>query len=498
MKKRLPASVYNPITLIGATIALISFGLVLFFILLEAFSATSNPYVGIITFIILPGFLIIGLLLIAYGIFREHKREKEGLSTERRLPKIDLNDPRHRRVAAIFTFGTIILLLFTTFGSFKAYEYTETDEFCGQVCHTVMNPEFTAYKYSPHARVGCVKCHIGSGAEWFVKAKISGSYQVYSVLFDKYPRPIPTPIENLRPAQETCEQCHWPQNFYSEKRRDFNYFRSNEKNSKWNLTLLMKVGGGTPETGVTEGIHWHMNIANEVTYYAKDKSRMVIPWVKTKSREGIETIYRSTEINVSEEELAKGEMRRMDCIDCHNRPAHIYNPAPRVINHIMELNWIDPNLPFAKSIGVDAIDRNYTNKEIALDSIKIVVENFYNSNYPEIAAAKKDAIDRAVKELQKIYSRNYFPEMKVSWRKFPEHIGHMYSPGCFRCHDGKHVSDEGKVISKDCNVCHTIIAQSFDDKSIEFSLSGIDYKHPVDIGDEWENLACYACHTREK
>lgn len=185
MKKRLfPVSFYNPVSFAGAVIASISFGLILFLILLEALSENPKPYMGILAFVILPGFLIFGLLLIAYGIFREKKRRAKADFVERELPRIDLNDPKHRFALTIFSVGTILLLLFTAFGSFKAYEYTDSDEFCGTLCHTVMEPEYTAYLTSPHSRVGCVKCHIGPGADWFVQAKISGAYQFYSVAFN--------------------------------------------------------------------------------------------------------------------------------------------------------------------------------------------------------------------------------------------------------------------------------------------------------------------------
>jgi nitrate/TMAO reductase-like tetraheme cytochrome c subunit len=298
MRKIFPSSFYNPITLAGAGLAIISFGLILFLIILETFGQEQKPYMGIIAFVILPAFLILGLLLIAYGAIREHHREKLGIASPRKFPILDLNDVKHRRAFLIFSFGTIILLLFTAFGSFKAYEYTDSDEFCGTVCHEVMEPEFTAYQLSPHAKVGCVKCHIGSGADWFVRSKLSGSYQVYSVLFNKYPRPIPTPIQNLRPAQETCEQCHWPSHFYSEKKHENSYYISNEKNSRWDLTLLMKIGGGMEESGVTSGIHWHMNIANEITYIATDSTRMIIPWVKARDKySGKETIYKTKELS---------------------------------------------------------------------------------------------------------------------------------------------------------------------------------------------------------
>lgn len=498
MKNKLPSSVYNPVSFIGAAIALISFGLILFLMVLEFFAKEHKPYVGILAFIILPGFLIIGLLLIAYGVIREKRRESKGLVRNKQFPVFDLNNPKHRTAVTIFSVGTILLLLFTAFGSFKAYEYTDSDEFCGTVCHKVMEPEYTAYQNSPHSKVGCVKCHIGPGAGWFVRSKLSGAYQVYSVLFNKYPRPIATPVHSLRPARETCEQCHWPEHFYSEKKHLNTYFLSDEENTKWQITLLMKIGGGNDETGNISGIHWHVQSTNEVTYISSDSSREVIPWIHLKTKDGRDEIFISREGGLSEEEMLKGVERKMDCIDCHNRPSHIYHVPATSINHLMAINWIDAKLPYIKSVAMDALEKPYTSKDAALDSISTVVKEFYAANYKELFAEKKSSVDRAIKEVQKIYSRNFFPSMLVSWRQYPDHIGHMYSTGCFRCHDGKHFNKEGKTISKDCNLCHTIIAQKFENSKQQISLSGIEYKHPVDIGNEWYEMNCSDCHSRKK
>lgn len=496
MKRKYPDSFYNPITLAGAAIAAISFGLIIFLVVLEAFDSNPKPYMGIIAFVVLPSFLILGLILIAFGIYKERIRLASGKAA-RQFPIIDLNIPSHRLSTAIFSVGTILLLVFSAFGSFKAYEYTDSDEFCGTICHKVMEPEYTAYQTSPHAKVGCVKCHIGPGAGWFVRAKLSGAYQVYSVIFNKYSRPIPTPVENLRPAQGTCEQCHWPKHFYGEKKLTNYYYASNEANTPWSMTLLIKIGGGHDETGVTTGIHWHMNINNEITYTSLDKSRMVIPFVRAVSRDGKVTEYRTTDTKITDKMIADGVNRKMDCIDCHNRPSHIFHNPATSVNNFMSINEIDPQLPYIKSTAVNALEKNYTTKEIALDSINFIINNFYEAHYPEIEKTKKSSIQQAIKTVQKIYNRNYFPYMNANWRAFPNQIGHMYAPGCFRCHDGKHVSKEGKVISHDCNVCHTLIAQEFSDKSIEFSLNGIEYKHPIDIGDSWKTTACYVCHSEK-
>lgn len=497
MKRVFPQSFYNPVSLIGAAIAAVCFGLVLFLMLLETMSSTPKPYMGIIAFVILPAVLLVGLAVAVVGIIREHRRERSGKPHGLHLPQIDLNNPRHRRALVLVSLGTIFLLIFSAFGSYEAYENTDSDQFCGETCHTVMEPEYTAYQYSPHARVGCVKCHIGPGADWFVRSKISGSYQLYAVTFNKYPRPIPTPIVNLRPAQETCEQCHWPKHFYNEAELVNTYFISDSQNTRWTLNLLMKIGGGNIEAGPTSGIHWHMNIANEVTYVALDTQRQVIPWVRSRSSTGVVTEYRSTDIVVSDDSLKKGFARRMDCIDCHNRPTHIYHPPARSVNHVMALGWIDPSLPNVKSISVKTLDAPYSTKQGGLDSIKLAVEEYYRTGFPDVASSKKAAIDRTVSELQTIYSRNYFPEMKVSWKKFPDNLGHMYYLGCFRCHDGKHMSADGKVLSRDCNTCHTILAQQFETDTLRISLAGIEYRHPVDIGDAWKETNCSDCHNAQ-
>ncbi len=491
MKRLFPSSFYNIRSLIGAGLSVLSLALIVFLFVLEALADQPKPYMGIITFIILPGFLVIGILMIAWGILREHRLRRLG-KAESHLPVIDFNNPRHRLAFSVVSFGMIVFLALSAFGSYKAYEFTDSDEFCGEMCHTVMSPEFTAYQYSPHARVGCAQCHIGSGAEWFVKAKISGSYQVYSVLFNKFSRPIPTPIENLRPAQETCEQCHWPKHFFSEKQKVLTYYLSDEHNTRWTLNLLIKIGGGNHEEGPTSGIHWHMNIANEITYRPSDAARQDIPWVRVRHRDGSETVYRDTTRHV---DVVAGEARRMDCIDCHNRPTHIFHHPANSVNHAMSVGWIDDRLPYIKNVAVKALQSPYRSKETAMDSIRVTIADFYASHYPELVVSKKTAIDRAVQEAQKIYTRNFFPEMNVSWKHFPDNIGHMYAPGCFRCHDGKHRSDDGRFLSRDCNMCHTILAQKLEKGSLRISLQGIDYRHPVDIGNEWQEKNCSECHS---
>ena len=494
MRTRLPPSFVNPITMVGVSIAAVSFIVIVFLAVLEYFDPAGSPYMGILAFVLVPSVMLSGLAIAIFGIWREHRRNRIGMP-DRRMPVLDLNNPRHRTAVSLVSFGSLALILFSSFGSFKAYEAMESDKFCGTTCHVPMEPEFTAYSNSPHAKVGCVKCHIGSGADWFVKSKLSGSYQLYAVLFNKFPRPIKTPIKNLRPAQQTCEQCHWPKQFYSEKLVSKTYFTSGDMPTRWKLDLLMKVGGGNVEAGPASGIHWHMNIGNKVTYIATDEGRQVIPWVRSEGPDGTVHTYRSTDSILTAADSAKNPARRMDCIDCHNRPAHIYRPPTRSVNHLMALGWIDPTLPSAKDLSVFVLETPYSTAAIATDSIKIAINEFYASNFPALRQTKSKEIDRMITEVQGVYAKNYFPAMNTNWKKFPDNIGHMYFLGCFRCHDGKHVAENGKVLSKDCNSCHAILAQQFDQDSVRIALKGVNYRHPVDVGDAWETSNCSECHN---
>ena len=287
-----PSLLRNWLSLTGLVIVIGSLFSFVLLVLLDTMAHSSNPYIGLLTYIIAPGFLILGLLLTTVGALRE--RKKLGTSAGI-LPKVvvDLSRPQDRRKMIIFVAASVVFLLLSAVGSYQTYHYSESVQFCGQACHTVMQPELVTYQHGSHARVACVQCHIGPGAEWFVKAKISGTYQLYAVAFNKYPRPVPTPIKNLRPAQETCEQCHWPKKFVGNLDKTYNYFLGDETNTPFSVRLTMKVGGGDPTHGPVGGIHWHMNVGNKVEYIATDPARQKIPWVRVTDSQGVVTEYRT-------------------------------------------------------------------------------------------------------------------------------------------------------------------------------------------------------------
>ena len=356
-----------------------------------------------------------------------------------------------------------------------------------------MEPEHTAYQNSPHARVTCTGCHVGPGAGWYVQSKLSGAYQVYSVMFNKYPRPIPTPITNLRPARETCEQCHWPRAFFGSKQDVRVHYMKDEQNTRWAYNLLIKIGGGSPELGHTSGIHWHMNIANKIEYYPVDESREVIPWVRATSPEGNVTVY-SSDPSLTEASIDSTKIRVMDCIDCHNRPTHIFESPNLALNKAMNYGFIDTSLVSIKTVAVEALTPQYASTEQAMAAIDSTIAAYYQTNYPEIAEQKAEAIKAAAGRIKEIYRKNNFPKMNASWRDYPNHIGHFLSAGCYRCHDGLHVNEEGQAITRDCNACHSIIEQG-DGKTVhEVNLSGLEFKHPIDIGEAWKETSCHECH----
>jgi nitrate/TMAO reductase-like tetraheme cytochrome c subunit len=474
-----PSLLRNWLSLTGLVIVIGSLFSVVLLFMLDMMANFSNPYIGILTYIIAPGFLIFGLLLTLIGAWRERRKlgQSAGL-----LPKmvVDLSRPRDRRMMGFFIAGSVLFLLVSAIGSYHTYHFTESVQFCGQACHTVMKPELVTYQHGSHARVACVECHIGPGAAWFVKAKISGTYQLYAVAFNKYPRPIPTPIKNLRPAQETCEECHWPKKFFGNLDRTFTYFQGDASNSMHSVRLLIKVGGSDPTHGPVGGIHAHMTVSNRVEYIATDPGRQKIPWVRTTDLQGVVTIYREPKFT---NDIRDYEIRTMDCMDCHNRPAHRYRSPDSAVNLALSLREIDAVLPWIKTNAVYALTRKYQTEEEAREGIATLLAERYPGD---------QRIRQVIPVVQQIYRDNFFPEMKASWNLYPDNIGHMIWPGCFRCHDGKHKAEDGRTVkANDCNACHTILAQGSGDELLQLSSSGHQFKHP---GGDYD-LSCSDCHT---
>ncbi len=491
--RAIPSLISNWLSISGIVLAASSFFAVACLVAIDMFRGFHNPYMGILTYIIAPVFLVAGLVLILIGVLWERRRRRRLKPGEiPAYPRIDFNLPRERFAFTAVVVVTFIFLLSTALGSYRTYEFTESVTFCGETCHNIMTPEFTAYQQSPHARVACVQCHIGPGASWFVKSKLSGAYQVYATIADTYPRPIPVPIENLRPAQQTCEQCHWPRKFYGAAERVIHHYLSDEKNSPWTIRMLLKIGGGDPTFGPVGGIHWHMNIANKIEYIASDEKRQVIPWVRVTDANGKTTVYQSKENPLKPEQVAAAHPRVMDCIDCHNRPTHIFNSPAGAVDLAISTGRIDEKIPFIKKESIAALTKNYQTTGQALRGIAATLTTYYRAQQQAFAKANPSALEQAIAEVQTIYTHNFFPAMKVNWSVYADNIGHKEFPGCFRCHDGMHADRNGRTITNDCQTCHTIIAQGPGENLPSTSL---EFKHPVDIGDAWKQMQCTVCHS---
>jgi nitrate/TMAO reductase-like tetraheme cytochrome c subunit len=456
--------------------------LLLFF--LDTVAYSSNPYVGILTFLVAPAFLAAGFVIFLFGAWRWRRAMAKANGSAPYLHiNVDLSRAHDRRVLAFFIPASAGFLLLTAMGSYHTYHFTESVEFCGESCHTVMQPELTTYLHSPHARVACAECHIGKGATWYVRSKLSGTYQVYATLAHKYPTPIPVPVKNLRPAQETCEQCHWPKEFVGSLDRTFNYYLPDKTNSFYSCRMLLKVGGGDPTHGPVGGIHWHMNVANKIEYIATDEGRQKIPWVRMTDPQGVVTVFRTISFT---NDISQMIIRRMDCMDCHNRPAHKFQSPESAVNLAMSLDQIDSSLDYIKTNAEAVLCGSYTNETDAMQKIATTLFD----RYPQ-----DPRIRPTITAVQQIYKDNFFPEMKASWRDYPDNIGHKDWPGCFRCHDGKHKAVDGSrfIKANDCNACHIILAQGNKEQMNLLDAKGQKFAHPFDEYDP--AYQCTDCHN---
>ena len=448
----------NPTTLTGAVITTSTALTTIAFWFYDVFlPGPPHPYIGLLVFLILPAVFVLGLLLIPIGIWFRRRSLRAIGQLPAAFPAVDLHLPVVRRTLEWVAFATFANLLIIGTASYRGVEYMDSTNFCGTTCHTVMAPEYSAYQNSPHSRVACVDCHIGPGAGWFVRSKVSGLRQVFAVTFHTYSRPIPSPVKYLRPARETCEQCHWPQRFTGDKFLVNTGYKDDEKNTPQTDVLLLKVGGRTWQGSV--GIHGHHLADNaRIRYISTDFERQTIPVVDYTDDQGKTTEFISTDAKPTQQQLDNGEHRTMDCVDCHNRPTHAFDLPENAVDKQMSLGHISPALPFIKKKAVEVLKVNYTSRDVARQTITAEIDKFYQTNYPQIYQTQRTAVEQSGQEIANIYLRNIFPDMRVTWGVHPNNLGHNDSPGCLRCHDGSHTSANGQTITNDCSACHQVLA----------------------------------------
>ncbi len=454
MRRLFAALTRHWISLLGAALTTAT-GLlivVLFGVLLVGYE--GGPYVGILAYLVLPALFVLGLILMPFGVW---------LGRRRALPVVDLNRDVARRSVLAFLAATAINVVILGVATYKGVEVMESVSFCGTTCHTVMHPEHTAYQRSAHANVACVTCHIGAGAGSFAKAKLNGSWQAIATIFDLYDRPISTSLHDLPPAQETCERCHWRSKQVGERLKVITRFDADERNTPKKTVLLMRVG--SDREGTVAGAHWHVSPGIQIRYRA-DAAGRTITTVELTRPDGMVKTYRADGSPDDHAPAAKADWRVMDCLDCHNRPAHVFRLAAEELDSALERGTIDRTLPFIKREGLAALQDSYASHEEARSKIPARIGNFYAQGLPDRLSSRAAAIDAAASSIAEIYCANVFPVMNIGWGAYPNDIGHQDSGGCFRCHDELHKTADGQAISQDCSTCHALLAVEEEDPQI--------------------------------
>lgn len=450
----------NWISATGAVITTLSFmGFITTWIYLSLHGGSHGPYVGMIAFVVLPMSFLGGLAVIPVGflVYRNQLKQRMELLTHKPFKLV--------RFIALLTLFNIAA---AGTGGYEAVHFMDSQQFCGTLCHEVMSPTYDTYLDSPHARVQCVECHIGPGASWFVKSKMSGLRQVAAVLFDTYRRPIPTPVHDLRPARDTCEQCHWPDKFTSDRLVVRQHFADDEEVTPVSSVLVMKTGGTRPDGSAT-GIHWHIHPGSTVTYISTDEARTKIPWIRFVDSSGNERIFTAEDVD-PEAPPPEGRMRTMDCIDCHNQPSHSFQERGQALDEKIASGLISRRLPFIHKVGMEALELGWTRDNARAGIHKHLVD-FYASNgaLPDDVQA---LIAPAADAIADAWLRNIHPSMEITWGTYPNFVGH---DGCMRCHDGEHLDVEGEAISMDCDNCHVTLAKQERDPEILKQL-GIQHR----------------------
>ena len=443
----LQASHRNWLSLLGAALTTVGGVLFLVFFFLDLLGFHSNPYLGILTFLLLPALFVLGLLLIPLGLWRVRRRVARGLPA-RQWPSIDLAQPHVRRTL-IGVFGlTCVNVAIIAMAATSSVEYVDSKQFCTSTCHTPMEPEASAHQRSVHAAISCASCHIGPGAEGFVRAKLGGVRRLAAVATGSYSRPIPAPVHDLPEAIGTCRSCHTPTKYFGELVRSIPYYSDDEGTTEQITTLTMRVGGGGFEAGGPGGIHWHASPLTRVEYIATDANRETIPWVRVSDPKGVREFVAE---GTTPEQLA-GERRVMDCTDCHNRIGHDIAATPdRAVDGALARGLLPRSLPFIRREALAAVSAQYPDRATAEQQIAARLTSFYAQ---QSSLASDPRVTQAVQAARHLYTGNVFPRMNVTWGSYPNNLGHTDAPGCFRCHDDQHKATSGAVISQDCESCH--------------------------------------------
>ncbi len=401
---------------------------------------------------------------------------------------------RWLRILPFAFLGVLTLLALT--GTVYGWNYTNSPEFCGSACHT-MPPEYNAYLRSPHARVRCVECHIGRDVVTTQFTRKAGDLRhVILTVTQDYEFPIYT--RAMRPARESCETCHFPEKFSDDSLREVRTFQTDQDNSLESTYLIMKTGGGSKREGLGRGIHWH--IENEVRYLATDDLEQDIPYVRAIDDDGNITEYYDIASGITPDDVAGSTLETMDCITCHNRVTHTIPDPDEAVDQAIFKGLIPRDLPSVKEQSVHLLTQSYTSLEEARQAFS-KLDDFYAEEHPTIYDERQDDIQQTIQTLEDIYNQIVFPEQKIDWETHPDNLGHLDDPGCFRCHDGKHLSGTGEAIRLECNLCHSVPIRA-DDSTLVTEIELVRGPEPpshthtswITLHGKAIDTSCAACH----
>ena len=401
--------------------------------------------------------------------------------------------PRWLKVLPFAVAG--VLTLVVLYGSVQAWTYTNSSEFCGTSCHT-MPPEYSAYQRSPHARVQCVECHIGRDVVTTQFTRKAGDLRhVLLTITEDYEFPIYS--RAMRPARDSCERCHFPEKFSDDSLREIRHY-DDGTDSPQSTFLIMKTGGGTEREGLGRGIHWH--IENEVFFLATDKLQQDIPYVRVVDSAGNVTEYYDIASDFTPEDVAGSTLEQMDCITCHNRITHAVPNPDTAVDQALAKQLLPTDLPEIREQSVNLLSTLYADQQEAMNNIG-TLNDFYAENYPEIFSEREEEIQEVISTLQEIYTQLVFPEQSLDWNTHPDNLGHKNFSGCFRCHDGKHLSGDEQAIRLECNLCHSVPVVT-DNTTLVTNLEvGRGPEPPSHTHSSWITLhgkvidsSCAACH----